>query len=1218
MRALPSVSPVSAHKTNFLGTSFALQEPMRSSFILSFLALTIASTNVFASTPNCSELFGIKEASETWEELYKRSDLSPRPQLWLRIRQGLQKSVSNIPHPLQFVGQNADKIGQVYKDMSGEFPMLRELITLSSRMDQGYELSHSEFIKIKHQAANQIIQVARRSKSNLQTFGALEALKILSFIETRVVFPKTKEQIEEEKQEKQKEKEKEKQKQKKDKKEEDEEEQDPKWNKLKDKYKPENKDIGESGGKQKNVDLVLTNADLKNPLLRQKLFDQFNLNDWNSVPSSRQPIQHESSFSKKLILNPLGESSVGVPVPYGYTLIPGKYKDHAIIEQGPGEFDVVVNDKKPVTIGLAKIQKESYLPSPPTQANANELNLFPAHLLMFSQSLKGKPALQAAAELEKYISDEGGFLYYSTGDQIDKEQLNEIDKKYSALLQKMPKPMAMANAGAFNCDGAAWIGAILLRDVLNIPVRIAGGRTTQGQKTVDTEKLFVVKSSSPAHAWIEVYDNGVWVPFDMTPKHNTPNMDSSPTDVDRDQKDQDKPPKDSDDKKDQKNSKEKDDAEKEKDEKEKDGNKDGKAEDKKETEKPTDKKLSDPEIEAINKQIEDLINSKSTTRQKGEANLGLVERLIKRNELMLVERVLRDGYQTPYAKESEAILQNLVAQPKWKNMALRSAQKLDLLIQEVKFIKFPGIQQYLNEVRADFSRNHAREGKQKLVSLQKYILTLSEYRPLTKDEVDALVSIEQLIKALDVIKHKNSKEFDVVETVLKNLPGNISKEWMAKTYGKDLGQLGSDANIKLAKDFVESGKLKPLLQMAALREFVDMTLDATTEPTFRDVPTMNRSIVPQPQQDLIVTRNPLDFAKMLWDLRPGEPMFAPTVQGRQFAIGYLETERVVNPKLPIEKKVSVVYYDVSPSMDGEKIQSQDSLLMAYVDKALSEVDEIGRPVHEIYLKPFHTFVEEGVHIATREDALAFLARRMNMRSSTRGGTDIQAALKDFYDIISASHKNKSAVGREKLFQRANLVLFTDGGSAINVAELEEKRKTIPKEVNINMNFVAIGDASNDTLKHLAQQSSLSTAKPAYRELIGGAMHKVTNAKVDFDPNAFATTQNVPGRLLMLISELIKKMRVEPVQQPNLSLIDANISKIRITKQDVRTLPGLREVLNLTQLEPVLYMMTLDAPTKQRLLQAILESYPELTGRSWADMTYQEKEVLERLKAWSLK
>lgn len=1198
---------------------------------LFIFATGIATSEGHASALKCSELFSnaakpVQTPVEQWAELYKKSDLSPRPQLWLRIRQALQKNVSQLEHPLETAGQNPDRIGDVYKRMSNELPVLRDLLVLSNQMDKGRILSHSEFIRIKRAVANQLIGISQKPSSDLQVFAALEALRLISTIESRVEFPKTKEEIQKEEQQKREEEAKKEKKKEDDK---DEEEQDPEWNKTQDKYKPENKDLANDGkGKKKNVDIVLTDVNVYKRLLRQKIYDQFNLKDWSSTPVGREPLTRENQFSKKLIINPLGETSIDVPVPYGYTLAAGKYADHRIVEVGTGEFQVQVTSKNPVTLGLARIQSENHLATPLRATNPQELAYWPQHLLLFSQSLKGLSPIEAAARLEKYISEEGGFLYYSKGDKISENELNRIDQKFNQLLTQMPKPMAMAHVGAFNCDGAAWIGALLLRDVLNVPVRIAGGRTSAGTKTVNQEKLHVVKSSDPAHAWIEVFDGKHWVPFDMTPKHNTPESTSQPTDVEREQEQkppqqgQKQPPKDkSQPSKGQgegsdKKEKDKDGAKDGEQDQQKDGkeNKDGKDKDE---QSKDGKQEQDGEGAPGSKKIDDLINAKSTARQKGEQNLALVDRVIKRNELMLLEHLIHDGHQTAFQTEAASVLDALGSNSNWRNQIERSRGKISTLVQDSKFAKFSGLQTFLSVIRVEFSQNNAREAKQKLMMVQRLLLALGDYRALTKQESEALHSIEGILHNLDRIKHQNSKEFDAVADLLKSLPGNISKDWLAKTYGKDFDKLGSSDNIRLAQDIV-SGKLKPLLQMGAVSEFVDMTLDSTPEPQWKDEPTLNRSLVPKPRQDLIITRSPLDFAKMLWSLRPGEHMFAPTLQGRQFAIGSLETRRVVNPKNPLERKVSVIYYDISPSMNGKPIESQDSLLMAFVDKALSETDAIGRPTHEIYLVPFNDNLLQGVHISSREDAANFLSRRMNMRTQTSGGTDIQKAVENFYDIIGTSYRNKSTQGREKLFQKANMVLFTDGGSTINMEALEAKRKTIPKDVQINMNFVSIGDQVNETLKTLSQNAKLSTGKPTFRKMDSQMIEAVGNVSADYNPDAFATNQRISGQMISEINRLLQKISVDPRQKGDASQIDRALSQVQITKTDVSQLPGIREALNLTQLEAAMGSMQMDPLVKQRLVESVIESYQQLTGRSWRDMTYPEKDALEKLRAWARK
>lgn len=1250
----------------------------------------------------CLDLFKTEQnalqnrTESDWDKLFKASDLKPRPELWQRIRHSLEKHVTHIMNPLELAGADANKIGYViFKQFVPEFPALKTLIEIENKQQKQIYIKHSDFIALKRVVANQMIQVATRPANEIQVFAALEVLKYLSIIESRVEFPKTKGQVEKEKQKQQdeekkkqeeqkkeedKKKDKDKQKDKKDEEQDKDDQEDdapPQWNKTEDKYKPENKDISSKGKGKKNVDLLLTDADVPKRLLRQKIYDQFDLKNWSTTPANRQVINHENKHTKKMIIDPLGANEVDIPVPYGHTLIPGKYNGFSIIEVGPGEFKLQTGSKDKVTLGLSKIVSETHLSGLKPTPTPLELSHWPKHLLTFAQTLKGLRPHEAAARLEKYISQDGGFLYYSKGDKLDKDDLSKLDQRLTQLTSQMPKPMAMAHVNAFNCDGAAWIGALLLRDVLGLDVRIAAGRTSAGTKEIDNNKFHVVRSSDPAHAWIEVFENGKWQPFDMTPKNNTPDSDSAPTDLKREQEDkkdqqQNKDQKNKDnqksdksdqkqdqqgDKSDQKQQQDKD----QKDQKQQDGqksdSKDGKdAKDKKQDEKKSgetkddkskdaekgekdsDKKDKDGEdksdkdhksdkdseqedstqiSESDRKKVEDLIKAKSTARATSESEHTLVQRIIHRNELMTLEHLIAEGHQTKFTPSSQALLEALKTHPNWKNTAERSLQKNGLRLNEAHFSKFTGLQNLINDIRTDFASNQAREAKTKLIFAQKLLVELAEYRQLTKEEVTALNAIQKIISLLDQIKHKNSKEFAAVDDLLKALPGNISKDFLKKQYGADYTQVGSDGNIRLAQDIV-GRKLKPLLQMGAVKEFVDMTLNSTQEPQWKEEPTLTRALVPKPRQDLIVTRNPLDFAKMLWNLRPGENMFAPTLQGRQFAMGSLETRRVPNPKNPIERKVSVVYYDISGSMNGHPLETVDALLLAFADRALSEVDAIGRPTHEIYLIPFDDKIYQGVHISSIEDARAFLAQKMGYRTQAAGGTDIQKVMENFYSLISTSFNNKSKQGREKLFQKANMVLFSDGGSHIDMARIEQARKSIPSSVEINMNFVSIGDQINETLKTLSTNGKLSSTKPTFRQMNSQMIDSVVKVSADYDPEAFATSQKLSGQTLTQINELLTQVQVDPRRPAEKSKTDIALGQIQITKADVAKLSGIKELNQLERLKDVLVVLNIPSAQKQRIVQTIIESYPQLTGRSWKDMTYNEKEAFEELRKWSLK
>ena len=1215
--------------------------PMRIKVIV--WSLIFASHGLLANGDKCSQSLQKSNSkqsikTEVSQASFKKSDQGPSPQLWLRIKQSLQKNVSHLEHPFETAGLNADRVGETYLRMKRELPLLGELLDLERKIDAGFILSHADYIPIKRRVGNQLLRVMRSANSDLESFAALESLRLISLIEARVEFPRIESESSDEKNsknkegdaEKDKDKDKEKERQKNKDQDSEDNEDDPQWNEPPEKYKPENKDLSSGGKGKKTVEITLTDAEVYKNLMRQVIYDQFGLTgEWTSVPAVREAQQTEATFSKKLVVNPLKEKIVDLPIPYGYSPIPGKYADHRIEAVGPGQFKVHSVGNKPVTIGLAKIIREAALPLPLPSRTDQELKHWPQHLLLFVNSLKGKAPLEAAAQLEKYLSLEGGFLYYSKGDKLKAGDLAKIDAKIAKLKARMPEPMALANAGAFNCDGAAWIGALLLRDVLKLQVRIVGGRTSQ-EKTVEGERLQVVLSSSPPHAWIEVFDGQRWVPFDMTPKNNTPDSQTTASEVDREQKDQsrdkNKSDKDASPKGTQSSSDEEQDRDKnsnsEKDndaDRKDDASQDSSEQDQQKESGKGEKEKSDSDKESENQQsqknqVDDLINAKSTQRRNNEQNLALIEHLLKRNELIHLEKLISEGYQTNTTQSATLLLETLRQNPVWKNPIERSAMRVRTLIHDAKFANFTGLRNLLIEVRNHFSKNEAREGKQKLLIAQKLLITLAEYRNLTSQENEALQTLDRLLRVLDQIKHEYAKEFDMVATLLDQLPGSVSKAWLRKQYGADFEKLGSSGNLKLASDLVD-GRGKPLLQMAGVRNFVDMTFDSTQDPQWKEEVTLNRSIIPKPRQDLVITRNPLDFPRMLWSLRPGEPIFAPTIQGRQFALSSLETRRVESPHNPLERKVSVIYYDVSPSMDGSKMETQDALLMAFVDKALSEVDAISRPVHEIYLIPFNDRLLQGVHISSREDALGYLSQRMNSKTTSSGSTDIQKALENFYEIIATSFKNKGLQGRERLFQRANMVLFSDGGSEINMATLERKRKLIPDDVTVNMNFVSIGDDVNTTLKALSENGRLASAKPAFRQITQKMTDSIANVTTSYDPEAFATTERITGPMLAELKNLLERVSIHPEQSANLQQVERKLNELKITKEDLSRLPGVREAMNLSQISNLLTQLSFDNRTKQRLLEALVEPYTQLTGRPWSQMSYPEKDAFEQLQKW---
>lgn len=167
-----------------------------------------------------------------------------------------------------------------------------------------------------------------------------------------------------------------------------------------------------------------------------------------------------------------------------------------------------------------------------------------------------------------------------------------------------------------------------------------------------------------------------------------------------------------------------------------------------------------------------------------------------------------------------------------------------------------------------------------------------------------------------------------------------------------------------------------------------------------------------------------------------------------------------------------------------------------------------------------------------------------------------------------------------------------------------------------MNFVSIGDQVNETLKTLAQNDKLASGKPTFRK-----MDSQSNSR----PLELFLPNIIP-MLLQLLSESLAPcfLKSTGFSKKSVSIHDkgrSNTNRPRTFtssdyKTDVSQLPGIREALNLTQLEVAMGYLKTDPAVKQRLVESVIESYQQLTGRTWREMTYPEKDALEKLRAWA--
>ncbi len=150
---------------------------------------------------------------------------------------------------------------------------------------------------------------------------------------------------------------------------------------------------------------------------------------------------------------------------------------------------------------------------------------------------------------------------------------------------------------------------------------------------------------------------------------------------------------------------------------------------------------------------------------------------------------------------------------------------------------------------------------------------------------------------------------------------------------------------------------------------------------------------------------------------------------------------------------------------------------------------------------------EGTKISTTAQARSFLKKTQLVPTSADGsGTDIEAALLNFYDTVGKSSISSHPELKKVRLARANCVLITDGGSSVSEKKIMNARQQIPGDVELFLNFIGLG-TKNPALIRLAESSAKSDQKAlAYQITDAIAAELLAIIKpIDEDPNAFAST-----------------------------------------------------------------------------------------------------------------
>ena len=76
-------------------------------------------------------------------------------------------------------------------------------------------------------------------------------------------------------------------------------------------------------------------------------------------------------------------------------------------------------------------------------------------------------------------------------------------------------------------------------------------------------------------------------------------------------------------------------------------------------------------------------------------------------------------------------------------------------------------------------------------------------------------------------------------------------------------------------------------------------------------------------------------------------------------------------------------------MQGNKARTQASAIAAIIDRALSEKDPFGNPLHRVILFPFGDSVGKGIYVESAEQAKNIILQFLTTPTESSEGTQFQ-------------------------------------------------------------------------------------------------------------------------------------------------------------------------------------------------------------------------------------
>jgi hypothetical protein len=182
------------------------------------------------------------------------------------------------------------------------------------------------------------------------------------------------------------------------------------------------------------------------------------------------------------------------------------------------------------------------------------------------------------------------------------------------------------------------------------------------------------------------------------------------------------------------------------------------------------------------------------------------------------------------------------------------------------------------------------------------------------------------------------------------------------------------------------------------------------------------------------------------------------------AAGSLQTRRYVAEEVTrrtrtvLKGEVRVYVLDGSSSMLGPRARMRDAILVAELSTLLAR---LGDPLRSLNPTLFYRYFTRtlGPTVCVRNEAQALLAITEALSEIRFGGTDIQLALLESFELVRAARADDPDLAR------AQIVLVTDGDARVDLAKVQSAREAIGS-LPVGVSIIALGE-ENDALKELA-------------------------------------------------------------------------------------------------------------------------------------------------------